>query len=255
MKIRAAAVLAALAAASGGCVTTRTVVKERTLPAEEVVRSVGERNEKIRTMRGSGTITVESPEVSNSGSFDMEMRKPDSVRVEISGPFGIHAGTLMLSRDRFLFYNWMSKTAVVGKPDGKTMSSVLHLRLGFDEVLHAFTGEFPSPDESDSLEGFFVDNGFYVLRYRGRKGETEYRIDGDAFVVASYKRFDADGSPGLTMIAARIEDKDGIAMPTLLRVVMPAERRSVTVSYDDVDFNEPVVCYFKLPREAEVIER
>ncbi len=255
MRFGSAILLGALAAASGGCVAPRAVVRERTLAAEEVVRNVSDRNESIRTMRGSGTITVESPDASHSGSFDVEMRKPDSVRVEIRGPFGIHAGTLMLSRDRFLFYNWMENTAVVGKPDGRTMSSVLQLRLGFDEVVHAFSGEFPAPRREDSLEQFSVDNGFYVFRYAGREGRTEYRVDGDAFVVASYRTFDTAGIPRLTMIATRIEEEGGIAMPMLLRVIMPAERRSVTVSYDDVNFNEPVACSFKPPKDAEVIER
>ena len=255
MKVWPAVLLGVLAAASDGCAPTAKVARERILGMNDVVRNVSERNGKIRTMRGDGTITVESPEASNSGSFEMAMRKPDSVRVEISGPFGIHAGTLLLSRDRFLFYNWMNNTALVGKPDGRTMSSVLHLRLGFDEVLHAFSGEFPGPASGDSLEGFSIDNGYYLLRYRSREGRKEYRVDGDAFVVSSYRMLDTAGTLRLSMIATRIEDEDGIAMPTLLRVIMPAERRSVTVSYDDVSLNEPVVCLFTLPKKAEVIER
>jgi hypothetical protein len=44
-------------------------------------------------------------------------------------------------------------------------------------------------------------------------------------------------------------------MPSLLRVVFPKDRRSVTIAYDDVRPNEPVECSFSLPDQVERIYR
>ncbi len=255
MTFRGAVAVLMVFAGVESCAPTRPLMKERTLPADEVVRRVQERNESIRTLDGSGSITVETPEQSNSGSFSMVLKKPDSLRVELNGPFGFRVGTLMLSREQFVYYNRMENSAVVGKPDGSTLNSLFRLRMKFDEVLHAFTGEFPSPAGGDTLERFFVENGMYVLRYQGSGGVKEYRVDGDAFVVTSYRMLDTAGKTAVTMAASDVDEVDHIAMPKLLRVVFPREKRSVTIAYDDLQFNEPVVCRFDIPRQADLIHR
>jgi len=223
----------------------------------DVLYNVGERNKNIHTLKGDGSITVESPEGSNRGSFDAFVKKPDSLRVELNGPFGIHIGTLALSREQFLFYNRMENTAIVGKPDGTTLRSMFRLKMQFDEVIHAFTGEFPAATDGDSLEQFYVHDDLYVIKYHTTDGAKEYRIDGDTFVITSYRVFDRSGTVVLAADATRIEsgEETSIAMPMLLRVIFPEEHRSVTIAYDDVQLNEPVECSFTLPKQAEVIYR
>lgn len=248
-------VLIAFTVGFHGCTPTAKVMKDRTLSADEVLNRVRERNATIHTLRGDGSITIESPEVSNSGSFDMNLKKPDSLRVELTGPFGIHIGTLMLSREQFLFYNWMEKRAVIGKPDGKTLNSMFRLRMQFDEVLHAFTGEFPAPNDGDSIAHFSVEQGLYVVRYRLAQGAKEYRIDGDTFIVSSYRVWDTTGTLALSAFALQPDEGEPVVMPRLLRLVFPKDHRSVTISYDDIHLNEPVVCSFKLPQQAEMIYR
>ena len=221
----------------------------------EVLQHVQERNEKISTLKGNGTITVESPEESNSGSFDVKLKKPDSLRVEFSGPFGIHVGTLALSRNQFLFYNWRENRAIVGAPDGAMLQSMFRLKMQFDEVLNAFTGEFPISIQQDSANRFYVEGELYIVKYRTAEGTKEYRIDGDAFVITSYRLLDDQGRSTLNAFASRIENTDNIAMPRLLRVIFPRERRSVTIAYDDIEFNKPLECAFFPPQQAEVIHR
>jgi hypothetical protein len=222
---------------------------------DEVVRRVFERNGKIKTLKGDGTITVESLEGSNSGSFDVRLKKPDSLKVEFSGPFGIHFGTLALSPDRFVFYNWIENRAVAGKPDGSTLESIFRLKMRFEEILNAFTGEFPAAARNDTINRFYVEDGLYVISYRTEEGTKEYRIDGDTFVITSYRILDGGGKSILNAFATELEDAGEIAMPRLVRVIFPKERRSVTIAYDDIELNKPVECMFTLPKQAEVIYR
>ena len=240
-----------------GCAPTKKIVKrERTLSANEALTLVRERNEKVKTLRGDGSITIESPEGSNNGSFDAMVKKPDSLCVELSGPLGIHVGSLFLSREQFIFYNRFENTAVVGKPDGKTLRSMFRLKMQFDEVIDAFTGEFPTVSKSDSLEGFSVnEEGFYVLMYRTAEGKKEYRIDGDAFIVAGYRVFDERGSVTINASAGNVDENDSLPIPRFLRIIFPHEHRSITIAYDDVAVNDPVECTFTIPKQAEIIQR
>ena len=240
-----------------GCGSAKKIVRrDRTLSASNVLTLVQERNEKVKTLKGGGSITIESPEGSNNGSFDAMVRKPDSLRVELNGPLGIHVGSLFLSRDRFIYYSRFENTALVGKPDGKTLQSMFRLKMQFDEVIDAFTGEFPTVSTGDSLEHFSVnDEGLYILAFRTADGRKEYRIDGDAFIVASYRVFDRGGHLVISASAGEVDEDEGIPVPRILRVIFPAERRSVTIAYDDIAVNEPVACAFTIPKHAEIIQR
>ncbi len=240
-----------------GCAPTKKLVKhEQRYSVEEILMLVRERNEKVKTLKGDGSITIESPEGSNNGSFDAMVKKPDSLCVELSGPLGIHVGSLFLSREQFIYYNRFENTAVVGKPDGKTLRSMFRLKMQFDEVIDAFTGEFPTIVKSDSLERFsFNEEGFYVLIYRTAEGKKEYRIDADAFIVAGYRVFDERGSVTISASAGNVDENDPLPMPRFLRIVFPSEHRSITIVYDDVAVNEPVECTFTIPKQAEIIQR
>ena len=245
-----AAVLAA--ACIAGCSPPPQIVRERTLGSEEVLARVAERNRRITTLRGEGSITIESPERSNNGGFDLNLRKPDSVCVEFSGPFGIRVGTLMLARDQFVFYNFLDNRAIVGEPDGTSLGAMFNITMRFDEILGAFTGEFGGATESDTLERFSVEGGMYVVLYRNGGRRKECRIDGDTFVVTSYRALDENGKAEITAFASEVELAGETAMPRLLRIVFPAERRSITIAYDDVEVNERVDCTFALPEQAEI---
>lgn len=248
-------IAAVLAFSCNGCAPSATVTKERTLSATEVMKRVRERNNKISTLTGDGSITIETPEGSTNGSFDLFLKKPDSLRVELHGPFGIHFGTLMLSRQQFLFYNRMENFAIVGTPDGRTLNSMFRLRLQFDEILRAFSGEFVPPSDTDSLEKSFIENDRYVVLYRTQGGMKEYRVDGDAFIVTSYRMLDSLGKPTITALTSDPEEVGGFMMPKFVRVIFPKERRAVTIAYDGFQLNEPVICAVAVPPKVGVIHR
>jgi hypothetical protein len=239
-----------------GCSSTRHIAAtERNLPPDDVLSRTLARDHRISTLQGEGSITIESPELSNSGSFDVDIRKPDSLRVKLNGPFGIYIGTLAMSPTQFVFFNARENIATVGQPDGRTLRSIFHITLKFDEILKAFTGEFLSSLSRDSLDNFSTIEDQYVFRFRSAAGIQEYRIDPDRFAVTSYRLLDADGKPSIIAVASRFDDDREIVMPGLVRVILPAERRSVTIAYSEIKTNVPVQCSFTIPQQAEVHQR
>ena len=255
MRICVGVVAAFLIVSMFGCAPTRKITTERSLSLDKVLRRVKERNEKIKMLSGEGSITVESSETSNSGSFSVDVKKPDSLRMEFRGPFGIHAATLMLSREKFLFYNWMENTAIVGKPDGKTLNAILRFKMELDQIINTFTGEIASVGDEDSIMRFSVENNLYVLRYRSADGKKEYWIDGDSFIVTDYRVMNPQGETILITHTSDPEEIENIQTPMFLRVVFPKEHQSITIAYDDIKINKPVSCYFSAPKQAEIIYR
>lgn len=255
MTLRSGAAVLLLTAGLAACSAPPRAARERNLGADAVFARVAERNRAISTLRGDGSITIESPERSMNGGFDLNLRKPDSVRVDFHGPFGIDVGTLMLARERFVFYNSLDNKAVIGEPDGATLGAMFNLTMRFDEILNAFTGEFAQAADADLLDRFTVEAGEYVALFRGPAGTKEYRIDGDTFVVTSYRMTGPGGREEIRAASSEIENSGEAAMPLLVRVVFPAERRSITISYDDIKVNERVDCAFELPDQAQIQHR
>jgi len=242
------------AGAAAGCAAPERVTRALTLGPAQVVERVEGRGKVIRSVKGDGVVTIEGPEQLGSSSFEMTLNKPDSLLVSLSGPFGIRIGVLSFSRDRFVFYNYQENYAFVGASDGSTLHEMFNLRMKFDEVLRAFTGEFFSSG-GDSLESFTAGGGVYILLYRSGDVTREYRVDGQEYFVRSYRVLDSSGRPTMTAIASEPDVAESMVMPRLLRVIFPDERRSITVAYSDMEINVPVSCSFTLPKSADIFYR
>jgi outer membrane lipoprotein-sorting protein len=233
-----------------GCATVDRTTRERNLPIDEVLKRVHERNNTIQTLKGDGTITFESPELSNRGSFDLVLKKPDSLRIEFGGPFGIHVGTLFFSKEKFLFYNSLENRIVKGTPNDSSLKSLFQLKMNFDEMLRAFTGEFPINTIADTLFDYKIDDNQYIIKYRNDSSTIEYHIDCDAFIITAYHVVDGNGEVTLNAFSSRIENQDEIPMPALIRVIFPKERRSITIAYDDLEINKQVDCSYTPPPQT-----
>jgi len=89
-----------------GCRTTSTLnLGNRTIASSEVQDVVRMHHTRIQSMKGEGRISVETPEIGQSGSFILTLQKPDSILINLRGPFGIKVGTALVTRTGFLFYN------------------------------------------------------------------------------------------------------------------------------------------------------
>ncbi len=238
-----------------GCAPSKKAVKERNLSYHEVLSKVDERNNRITTAKAKGTITIEDPDESNVGSFMMELVKPDSLRIDLKGPFGVRVGTFTLSQNQFIFYNRMDNTVMVGDPAGERLHSFLPIRMKTHEIINALVGEVPTLNERDTLLNFSIEKEQYTFRYASPEKLTEISIDGDVFVASSYRTTDFDGNEQIGVNVSEIEYNEDIAVPYLIRIVSQAENRSVTIVYDEIIFNKPVICSFTVPPHAKVVKR
>jgi outer membrane lipoprotein-sorting protein len=226
-----------------------------TLSPQQVLTEVNARAQAIKTLKGDGTITIDSQEGSNSASFEVFLKKPDSVRVELQGPFGLHLGTLSLTKETFIFYDRRENVAITGIPNGKTLQSLFRLNLEYQEIMDIFTGEFFSYRQADSLLKFAIQDDQYVFHYRSGSDVTEYEIDGTYFYVSGFRVLDGEGNPQTYSMTQRPFEENVFSLPSFLRIVFAAERRSVTIVYDNIELNVPVRCSFSLPDNIQILSR
>ncbi len=222
--------------------------------AEQVLKYVVERKSKIKTMSCEGRITLEMPEESNSGSFKMALKIPDSIKIDLHGPFGISAGSLSLTRENYIFYNPSENSVRVNRIDSNMSNPFLPLEISFDDLINAIIGTPLLLQEDDSIRNFFIKGNDYVLIIPHNDGFKEYKIDRETLILNTFRL--ADSTEGtITYVATdQYDEEQEISMPMFVRVVLPLKNWSVTIAMSGYDINTPVNCSITFPKSAKYFQ-
>jgi len=226
------------------------------LSAGELISTVRERGSRLRSLSGSGSLAFESPAVAGSAFFTLALRKPDSLLVQLEGPFGIDVGTLLLTRERFLLYNSLENTVRTGPPDPAIFRSVLPVELTIDQVMEAFSGVFTIHGSPTDVRTYEVDGDRFRLVTECGVGECTYWIDPETAVVTAYRQTDATGRVLVEATAGSLAEEDAVFAPRRVRISLPSTGRRVSVAFSRIVINDPEPSFaFTIPPGAEVLEQ
>jgi outer membrane lipoprotein-sorting protein len=239
----------------GGCRTTSTVdLTNRPVSSMEVQSAVRTHVEQIRSLQGEGRILVETPDIAQSVSFILTLRKPDSILVRLEGPFGIRVGSALITRSEFFFYNSLQNKLISGSSKSENLNRIFHVQLGFDDLMNFFSGgtfldgDLRAPDETR------IENGQYVFVYKSDSADRMYWIDPNTYLIRKMQYVDHSGSLILEQTFSKFQRVSGIEMPYEIRVLQPKTRELVALAYSDVSVNtESNPFTFTIPSDAERI--
>lgn len=238
-----------------GCAPTPAVkLSGRPVSPRTVRQMVKANHDLVRSLNGSGTISVETPELAQSGSFELQLHKPDSVLVNIEGPFGINVGSVLLTRNSFLFYNSIENQVVSGPVTANNLRRIFKMELTFDEFMTLFTGgNFLSEDDGDP-ESIGEEENRAVLVYRSGEGRRRYFVDPASLLITRIQQLDNSGKLVLEARFERFRSVGEVSLPRYVRLIQHAARRAVSVSFSTLDVNPgraPLV--LDIPSNAERI--
>ncbi len=207
------------------------------------------RTDKINTFSGSGALTIESPELINSTKFKAFIKKPDSLLVQLKGPFGISVGSLMLTRKNFVFVNNVENKIQRGHTDKRSIESIINLPFDFDDIIYILTGSYPVSFEQFEKYGFEESGSNYI--FRSENPERELRINTLNGSITHYRESDAAGNSVFELTADYFEKTGETTTPHFIRIIFPKQKRSLTIAYDDIKLNSPVNCAINIPDNFE----
>jgi len=221
------------------------------VPPSRLVELVDAADAKLVSMTGRGTITFESPETAGSASFDISLRKPDSLLLALEGPFGIDVGTLFLSRPLFIMYNSMENRVITGVPTASAIRSVVPFDLTYDQILNAFTGAFPIAEGGSTPLSYTVDDEQFRLVFACGTDSCSYWIDPADLLVRHYLRQNSRGEVLVEAVSSGTVEDGGARMPRRITVSFPGENRRVTIYFSRVTLNPPSISFaFTIPPNA-----
>lgn len=253
--LRALSLVSLAAVLLAACASTPAIDTTKPVDPREVMRRVEQRGAGILALRGQGKISVESPEFSGGGSISIRLLRPDSLQLEINGPFGVTVARGLVTDRDFQFYDGMNNTIAEGSSTAENLRRVLRFPITFDVILSVLTGALgfdAAPQDADPTGR--IDGDRYLLAWE-TEGETlEYAVDIRTLAVTRFTRKDADGVIREEILFRDFRPHSGIEVPHIVSISRPADGESLTIVYDRIAVNDlPVKFDFSYPKSARRI--
>ncbi len=232
-----------------GCTPERANSITKTMTPEEIIRIIEKRNAEIFAMRGFGQISIDTPELSNSGSIGVRLLKPDSLLVEITGPFGVGVAKGIVTTSDFKFYNGIENELFLGSTIPKNVKSNLRMSNGFSDIINLFAGCMSLKNHSSDASpvGSWRGNEYTIL-YASKDETVEYTIDTDYESVVRYVKKDGKGELIEEVKFKDFKRKSGIYIPYSITVTRPQLEQTLALFYETLAINEsPMDFTLKIP--------
>ncbi len=247
--------LAFIAALLFGCSVEReTVTADRSFSASEIMMMVNSLPASIQTFSAVGSVNVETPQMSQTAVFDLAVKKPDSIRIIVEGPFGITVARALFTNHHFIAYNALNNTLYTGDP-AKGMKSFPFFS-GFESgvLIDAISGvrrfdeSFAVPDSfsiSEETYRFQFTNGMYV---------TKISVDPRSMRIVRVQTYSHDASLMWEELYTYVQGSDGLWQPSTSKIIVPERLTSIEFMFDEVMFN-PALSSLSIayPDDAEQI--
>ncbi len=202
----------------------------------------------LHTYRGRGEAQISMNNQSYTAEIDISARFPDSLRVKVTGPFGILMGVLRASRTEYEAYNAIENTVMRGRLDPSKPLPFPGFSLLFDDAMNFVRGIPGSP-----LDTVHVEEAPLVLECTDAHGRAMRCEARDAHELRVRVR-DTTGAEAYQVFSG-YERIDGYYLPKKRTASMPARGRVALdldeqlVNTTDLDFS------FSVPTSAARIDR
>jgi hypothetical protein len=238
-----------------GCSGTPGIDTSKPIDPLEIMQRVEQRNRKVIALRGSGKISVDSPDFSGGGSIQVIILKPDSLQLEINGPFGVTVARGLVTEQSFQFYDGMNNTVSEGATTTDNLRRVLRFPIAYSDILEILTGTlgFGSVPGEAAPTGMLKDNT-YVLTWESEGQSLEYTVDLTNFAVQRFARRNQEGELLEEILFRDFRGKSGIDVPQIVSITRPMDEESLSIVFDRMSVNEfPVTFSFSYPKSARRI--
>lgn len=240
------------------CVPSKPVDEERILPADRLVKKLEANRRKVKTFVGSGVLNISGPEVDAKANFQVELKKPDSIRISIYGPFGIDLAHAITTQNDFIFFDVLNNRVIKGRTSDLSLKNIFKIDLTFDELMDAFAGAVNLTDklrrEPDNLD--FTKDKYYLTYNDSLIGRsTRYEILVDDLSITNYTITE---NPQNLVLEGKYKDFrsfESVPIPYQTNINYNLMGEKINIEYRNISVNKELKdIKFQIPEDAEIIE-
>ncbi|MCB0729085.1 MAG: DUF4292 domain-containing protein [Ignavibacteriae bacterium] len=224
------------------------------LTFSELISLVNKNSKKLSSLDADGEISIDSPELSNSGSITVSINKPDSVYTKLEGPFGIDIADLLITRDNFIYYKPMDNTVIKGPSNSHYLGIIMKIQIDFDDIVNAFSGKFIFRDDNYADAKISIEKGNYLMNINTGKEIKKFWIDPDNFFVRKAGTYELSGETKIEIMYDNFYEAEGIYFPKKITIERPKEKQYIWLTYYNEEFNNNKLTYrLKIPKSAKEV--
>ena len=225
------------------------------IPVKDLKQKLNQNAGMIETLEAAGTISFDSPDMSNSGSFELRIRKPDSLFFKIEGPFGIDIAAALITRSDFIYYNAQENKAFTGPTTDLNIGAILKVKANFDELMNGFTGSFSFFESEEDNNNAFLENAFYMIEFLREGKKEKYLIEPEKYVINTFKKFGHGNRTLLEICYSGYDNKDSISFPGQVKIINPEKKQTVWIQYESSSINKKNLSFkLRIPKSAKIIK-
>lgn len=252
-------VLFAVVLVMTACVPSKPVrEEEKLLPADRLIKKLEANRRKVKTFEGSGILNIQTPQISAKANFEVIIKKPDSVKVSIYGPFGIELAHALVSKNDFTFYDVVRNNIYKGQAKQDVLKKIFKVDLTFDDLMDAFAGAVNLTDKLRSEpDDYQINSTEYILSYKADTAgkESLYIINNEDLAITNYKLIKLPEEILFEGRYSDFKDFEGVLIPYKTVVENKEQNQNVNIEYRSIKINNEVgdltIAY---PSDAEIIE-
>jgi outer membrane lipoprotein-sorting protein len=225
------------------------------LSPAQLKAKINEQSLKLTSLDCEGDLTIDSPELNNSGSVILSIFKPDSIYSKLEGPFGISIACFLITRNNFIYYNIRENYVIKGPSTPLNLGSILRLKVNFDDLLCGYTSSYFFNDTSSANSVVLIDNNFYVLKISEAEQTKTYWVNTTNYYVEKYEINDKSGKTKLQIQYSDYELTKNIYSPKSIYITNPSDKQNLWISLEKKVFNNNRLKFkIVIPKSAKVIE-
>ncbi len=211
------------------CAPSKKVFTDLNL--DYAISKINHRKIYIKTISAKGSITIDSPEFSNSANIKVNFKNPDTLLVRIEAIFGISFGEVKIYGDRFELVDRFNDRVISGNVNDY-LKRHLAFEITFDEIIDILLAS-PKIGEIENFEP--TDEGFLIHARENDKVmilkiDYEGELKNLAFMYESgYKVFEVEYS--------KYEKFGEVTLPRVVKIYDEFSR-AIYLNFSEIKVND-----------------
>ena len=241
------------------CVPSKEIYEEEILPADRLIKKLEAKRRKVKTFRGTGVFSVESPKLNAKASFEVKLKKPDSLQFAIYGPFGIDLAYMLVTKSDYVFYDVLKNKVYKGVVRDKIIQKLFHINISFDDLIDAFTGAVNLTDKlRREPDEYSVNEEYYTLTFIDslQNKKSIYNVLINTLAITDYE---LSGLDGYEVFRSKYSDFKtylrNVPVPRKTHFVNVNKNQSVEINYRRIEINKNIEkMTFPIPEDVKITE-
>jgi len=241
------------------CVPSKETYEEKVLPVDRLIKKLEANRRKIKTFEGTGVFNVDGPKLTAKASFEVKLKKPDSLQFSIYGPFGIDLAQVLITNSDYMFYDVLKNKVYRGAVRDEIVKKLFRINLSFQELVDAFTGAVNLTDKlRKNPDHYELGDDSYFLTYVDSVNmkKSLYKILIKNLAISEFRLYRL---PDDLLFEGKYSDfkryTRNVPIPRKTEIINNPKNQEIIIEYRRIKVNNEIYSMkLDLPEDAKVIE-